>query len=251
MPRLPQSDKVTDVAADKLYQNYKSDQILNTFFFIIMLAMDLSPAVRWYMHFKRTLRKTPPTPMPCSFALLDICIRNDNSCPDCRKMSVTFYESWDEAYAAASSMDLPESSLAELAATSECWIDEWERRRNGDMYRICPITDGDQWNLQKPSSIDVGKWCRTELQPNSAANYFRLEITINMSEFCPDNFRVKVAFFRTIAEAVHDISNESTEWELTAGEAVWIPDETSVDTDDGTYLQVFPVVTGKRYDLED
>ncbi len=89
------------------------------------------------------------------FCLIHKVVRNDNPCPDCSKTIISFYQTQEECLAAAVDMllqdegELDDSELEKkrekitslLLDKKAIWVDEWVRRRNGDMVQILEISE--------------------------------------------------------------------------------------------------------------
>ena len=137
-----------------------------------------------------------------TFALVHICVRNDDHCPICRRYYVSFHTSWACAYARAIQQIEDEDAHAELERHSYCWVDEWVRRSNGDMFRICPVAAGTRWDLSDWGSINVGKQV---LCQSKEVKFIALQISVDPAEWCPANLHYSIALFHTAEEAASDL----------------------------------------------
>jgi hypothetical protein len=79
-------------------------------------------------------------------------IRNDEHCPICRRYYISLHSTLKDVLNYFSSIEL-ENELDEtdkhmLETGGPIWIDEWERRRNGDKYQIVEIKKNKIYNLR-------------------------------------------------------------------------------------------------------
>jgi len=123
------------------------------------------------------------------FALIHTMIRNDEHCPICRRYYISVHKSKEDALNQLT--DLEEKQSEQLKTYNHVWIDEWERRRNGDDYEIIKITSDKIYNLHKLSK-DVYKEGK-----EGEVKYLFLHINVNKNKWCPDNLNYKISFHTT------------------------------------------------------
>lgn len=109
-------------------------------------------------------------------ASFHLVIRNDDHCPICRR--------W---YLTTTKDDKPQTG-------DVTWIDEWVRRRNGDKYQTINIIPDKQY--------DLSEW-KLESNPelNINASHLLLKIRVDKNEYCPDNIKYYVSFYKTSDDA--------------------------------------------------
>jgi hypothetical protein len=146
--------------------------------------------------------------MMIAFALVHVCVRNDDHCPVCKRYTVRFFPDWGAAYAAAKELigdDDKEEELGILKGASRCWIDEWVRRRNGDSYLICPVADGTRWALDDVGSVTTGDKPSEPLVCVNEAKYLGLSIRVERQVYCPENLRYRVTLHHTAEAAAQSL----------------------------------------------
>jgi hypothetical protein len=87
-------------------------------------------------------------------------IRNDNYLTKCREPFISFTKTRPDAFELAKknilereNFEKVESELKHLEKFGSVWIDEWERKRNGDNYIIKPIILGKTYYLSENFKI--------------------------------------------------------------------------------------------------
>lgn len=73
------------------------------------------------------------------YALLHICIRNDYGPDDARTLYVEYINDKDSIINYFDSDEISSKKMNKLMNGMEIWIDEWKKRRNGDLYRLFEI----------------------------------------------------------------------------------------------------------------
>jgi len=95
-------------------------------------------------------------------------VRNDDHCPICRTHTLSFHK--------------------ERTQSDPLWVDEWVRRRNGDLYQTINIRLETIYDLQE---YDVNHNRGVE----GAANFMLLKVRIRVGRWCPDNIKYYVTFY--------------------------------------------------------
>jgi hypothetical protein len=124
-------------------------------------------------------------------------IRNDNHCPTCRLEFIAVYANREEG----------EQDQDVVAFGCTEWVDEWVRRRNGDMYHFFKLAPDVVYDLHEYDlGGDKNVRTKTDTKSSDTANkeqYLLLQITVRKEEWCPDNITFKVSFHTTFATAFH------------------------------------------------
>lgn len=142
---------------------------------------------------------------PITHVLIHMRVRNDDHCPRCRRYYVSFHTSWDNAYKTAiddideDHEDEPEKTdkIKKELQESCCWIDEWVRRSNGDLYQIRPVLSGMQWNL---SVTDIQNYSVNTII-GKAPSYMGVYIKVDKSLDCPDNIQFSIVLNSSFEKA--------------------------------------------------
>lgn len=139
-------------------------------------------------------------------------IRNDEHCPVCRRMYITSCKTLDDAMSIGFALDgLDSTDIYRLKIGSTVWVDEWERRRNGDQYQILQPETNHWYSLQK---YDITDGKNEEFSNgNKTFQYMSLHIRVRPSEWCPDNILYYAAFHETLDEAVMFVEKRIEETE--------------------------------------
>lgn len=175
------------------------------------------------------------------YVLFHSVVRNDDHCPVCQLHHVSFHPSVDKASHHAMCL-MGEKSAKEHRETLQkgfaVWVDEWERRSNGDRYRE---------TLQKGFVVWIDEWARrsngdrfriaalasemshrlggdyeeddlTKALPEHETWYMSLHVSIRRSEWCPDNIIFRVAFHDSMDAAsdkcIHSWWRETDYWSI-------------------------------------
>ncbi len=122
------------------------------------------------------------------------CIRNDEHCHNCRQYYISIHNTINDIKHFIST-DLTKLQISELCKNKELWIDEWERRKNGDMYNIIGIEPNKIYNLNNLNfdSYDSTYTCFTHLF---------LHINIDKSKSCPENINYKISFYTSYESVI-------------------------------------------------
>ena len=145
-------------------------------------------------------------------------VRNDNHCPTCRQFFITLNDTLDDA-------DRNSGCSESLRDGQSVWVDEWVRRRNGDLYQIIKVVPNELYDL---SDNDM----RNNLDNTNFSNqYMFLHIKIRKNRCCPDNIKFYISF--------HETLNED---ELKMLEPVWI----KKDECNGDHYQMIKLEPGKE-----
>ena len=159
-------------------------------------------------------------------------IRNDNGCPTCKKYYVSLHNTHQEAYEAGLNNIITDDDRKKFKNGGKIWIDEWIRRRNGDVYQICKIVFDMEY--------DLSKWdiCSSMSDDKNITNcYLLLHISIDKDKWCPDNIIFNIIFYKTISEINNSLKNklnESIIKKIQNMEKIWINE----DDDSGEYYQL-------------
>lgn len=149
-------------------------------------------------------------------------VRNDDHCPICRMSYISLHETLEEAYdRAARAIDELMTDTREYLLKHEMpvWIDEWERRRNGDQYYIFKVMENVVYDVN-----DTYEKNEFEYGENGEIQYMCLHTRVRKNEWCPDNIKFEVSFHRTLESAHNKCSNmieydrECNEWEYDGDE---------------------------------
>jgi hypothetical protein len=125
-------------------------------------------------------------------------IRNDEHCPLCRRYYVSFHTTLNEVYdnAILNIEDINKEDSINLKNGNSIWIDEWVRRRNGDLYKIMKI----QPNIILNLNDNLDNTMDSKIECNNT-NFMVLQITVNKLVDCPNNIIFKISFHNNIEEA--------------------------------------------------
>jgi hypothetical protein len=182
-----------------------------------------------------------------SYILFHYQIRNDYHCPSCRQPTVYVCESIEEACNKFKQFNIESERNLEILRNGEpIWIDEWERRRNGDLYQIVKIIPDITYipnlnNLNEHDSI-------LEKDQNMV-KYMLLHIVVDPSEWCPYNIKYYMSFHETLEltqkemmrkSSVNDCLDESN------FDSIWINSEKGKG---GNYFQIFDLDTNRKINL--
>jgi len=144
-----------------------------------------------------------------TFAFIHVCIRNDEHCPTCRKYYVTCFDDLDEA---CDYKHLDERDL--LKRGGVLWVDEWERRRNGDRYEVFEITSGriyalNEWFISNGEReydrclADHGwfdnKSKQLKLEGSAEpVTHMLLHVQVDKRQDCPKNIIFTASFYKSL-----------------------------------------------------
>jgi hypothetical protein len=172
------------------------------------------------------------------YAFFHLRVRNDNKCPICRKHYISLHKTADEAHKEASNY-LDALEIENLKRGCPIWVDEWERRRNGDKYQVCEAIPEIVYNLAnhdvnhydsheenyyyedyfdfdddlsgEPKLISDYKYedegsndqvsGDNQNSNGGAIQYMLLHVRINRFEWCPDNINYWVSFYTSLDAA--------------------------------------------------
>lgn len=189
-------------------------------------------------------------------------VRNDDHCPICRVYFVSFHKSWEDAYNTGVnkiksqegwlSEETVNEALDDLKKDSCCWIDEWVRRSNGDLYQIKSIApDKVEYDLMEIN-------CRENKEKE--CKYMTLHIEVDKKEYCPDNIKFSVTFHKSI-EDVHEQKFNSVLYKYgceenygkilkitkfpKVGSSMWISENDSI----GHHIQIIEIKYDKEIEL--
>ncbi|AYV77483.1 MAG: hypothetical protein Dasosvirus4_4 [Dasosvirus sp.] len=212
-------------------------------------------------------------------------VRNDEHCPVCRRHVISLYKTLDEACNEAMKDindrilkgygEKDNNYLYQLEKGWVIWIDEWERRRNGDKYQVFKLSPYTIYNLNEYDSNESkqknDKWAWLK--------YLFLQIKINKSQYCPDNIIFSASFHATLISAKRgaleflrkleinddelfgdDLKQRKDEVEkdikehigpdLFAEKPIWINnDYFDPEEDNGNYYQIIKIKYNKKYYL--
>jgi hypothetical protein len=129
-------------------------------------------------------------------------VRNDYHCPDCRTFFISFHPTVEEAVEAldlkegAQSDDEDENAIHKdmLIRGESVWIDEWVRRRNGDLYQVLSL-NSETYNLYELPDED------TEIPDVFFPMYFVLHVDLDSRQWCPDNICFSLTCYETFEQA--------------------------------------------------
>lgn len=124
-----------------------------------------------------------------NYVLLHKKIRNDEHCPTCRKYYISLHEDKQKAYVAASE-DIEDDDLKILKRDDYVWVDEWVRRRNGDLYQVIPLELDRIYELGEPISV-----MKESDMSNEHARFMLLHIVVDKTQWCPENIRFMISFY--------------------------------------------------------
>lgn len=133
---------------------------------------------------------------PKKYALLHIRVRNDYRAEDTRVLKVYYGDSKEELYDrivkdVINKSDIENEDVEKQALYNykEIWIDEWVRRRNGDLFRLYKIED-----INNETPKHMLKRMVNEIRGRDEENWKLSEFTIydfeHMNEPLPNKFRV-------------------------------------------------------------
>ncbi len=187
------------------------------------------------------------------YALIHKIVRNDEHCPVCRRYYITVYDNLDDLYKYLDQIHLEQKDLDILKATSRVWVDEWVRRRNGDLYVVTPVILDEEFIPRNPPNPII----KTQIYQ---CNYMLLNIMVDQEEYCPDNIVFRISFHNELSKVSRLTSNEdvdsesdsSSEEELESAESsdllalnpVWKNLNTSGSK--GRHRQIIPVIIGEK-----
>ncbi len=121
-------------------------------------------------------------------------IRNDNHCPTCRLEFITVYASREKC----------EQDQDVVAFGCTEWVDEWVRRRNGDLYHFFKLVPEVVYDLREYDLGGDGTKTDTKyLDTTNKEQYMLLQITVRKDKWCPDNITFKVSFHTTFVTAFY------------------------------------------------
>jgi hypothetical protein len=198
------------------------------------------------------------------FLCHNLCIRNDDHCPNCRKYFVSIHKTKEEALTKTKknlmvNSNYHDSKFDELCLNSSCWIDEWKRRRNGDLYNVVNIDPEKQIDL--PGYFDNVDEIEDDYD-DADIKYMLLSVQIRNLKICPSNIKFAITFY----EKKHQIFNINL-WKITTEtqrnllsnyERIWIPTNENTenemndedDSDDISELdEIDKIVDGTFYQI--
>lgn len=115
--------------------------------------MNKKPSIKihtgWYDDYPRliSIDYDDEESKPKKYALFNICIRNDNGPAEARIITVYYGDSDKELIDSIYFGD-NEDKKVDLECGKKIWIDEWIRRRNGDVYQLFEIDDVENENAK-------------------------------------------------------------------------------------------------------
>jgi hypothetical protein len=213
-------------------------------------------------------KKDISTPLPITHVLFHACVRNDYGCPNCQRFRLSFCTSVEDAAAKAFedrkdywTGDLKKSLIQDKSV----WIDEWERRSNGDSYLILPLLHGEKYSPTRYSELLDSADGQDATCRSDAEVFVVLRVEIRHAKSCPDNIAYDVTFFATKQEATDagvDLykedwhqDEEDDDDEQTASwldEGFWIPlSGVSDHRGDGCFYRVLRAAAGESIRLND
>ena len=133
---------------------------------------------------------------PKKYALLHIRVRNDYRTEEARVLKVYYGDSKEELYdrivkdvISESDIENDDAEKQTLYNYNKIWIDEWVRRRNGDMFRLYKIED-----INNETPKRMLKRMVNEIRGYDEKDWNLSEFTIydfeHMNEPLPNNFKV-------------------------------------------------------------
>lgn len=191
-------------------------------------------------------------------------IRNDYHCPRCRQPFITMLNSSDN----------PLFTPDFLTSEPE-WIDEWVRRRNGDLYQYLKVIPGKIYDLSKnniandscsDTHIDYDNTMNNDEiingciddEANDTIKYMFLHVRVRSREWCPDNIKYYISFYRTLKAvciAAKDMKYiDDRIIELKNFNKIWInknKTDGNIDPDGGDFYQIIKLEHNKELNLNE
>ena len=132
-------------------------------------------------------------------------VRNDEHCPICRQPILSFHNSitdaYDEAEKCIKDRDEDEDALIpNLLNGDSIWIDEWVRRRNGDLYQIVKIIPDKKYNSVEWED-DVESINFNCCKQNHQNKFMLLHQRIRITENCPFKNIYQFSFYQSYESA--------------------------------------------------
>ena len=125
------------------------------------------------------------------FAYLHQRIRNDEHCPLCRQYFLKIFNDENSVTNTTKYNTIDNDNYFYTE-----WQDEWVRRRNGDQYTLQPITLNKIYDLNNfENECDFNRHTPFNLKIHKKANYLKIKIIIDKTEYCPNNILYFLTFF--------------------------------------------------------